>query len=342
MSRVIDFARWFSTFRSMGWLFVLMFSCTIIDDSDITSQEELDNLRLKSIEIKQETNSGSSTIVAKVTTDSVINVSTPNGILKRTVWMDWPALGNHKLKLKSGITTAFKTYTSYLESGKPYTFYIFNSDSVLLELYRFRYDANGRLNKIITIVPFVDGGPATSNDTLIYETTSGILSSVIRRSADPSKEGTFTNITYQNGNMNPSSDKLDRFTFQGTRYGNPCQSGCGNYYYAAEGAAPPNGGRQLFGEMAVTNSQREYLSMKDRNSNISLSGCSGYPCGIWIDTFYFHPLMLLTNQIFKSGSFEELSGDELLFIYMVDWWQPVSTQESPNDEKVTFSFKYDL
>lgn len=323
MSRIIDIRRMASTFPATSWLLVLLVSCTIIKDNDVTSQKKLDSLRLKSVEIAQVTDSGSSTIVAVVTSDSVVNISIPNGKINRKVWMDWPAFGNYKLKLKSGVTTAFKTYTSYLESGKPYTFHIFRNDTLIVESYRFRYDANGRLNKILSFTKSCCDTP-TSNDTVIYD--RGKLASIIRRSDDPSKAGTFL-FTFQNSNP---LDQLIKFTFQGMEYGNPCQncgpSWGGNYYVVPGTTGFPAG------VMNLTSFQREYLSIQDRNNN--LQGCSGSGCIRWIDTFYFHPLMMLKDQ------FE--FGDELLFIYMVDWWQPISTKESPNDEKVTFSFKYDL
>ena len=57
MRRVVDLAMIRFAFRATNWLFVLLVSCTIIEDGDITSQEELqaylDKLKLKSIEIGQ-------------------------------------------------------------------------------------------------------------------------------------------------------------------------------------------------------------------------------------------------------------------------------------------------
>ncbi len=319
MSRFNGFLRLISRFRTFCWLLLLLISCTIIEDMDITSKAELDNLKLKYIEIVQETNSGNTTSVAKVTTDSVVNIAVSGSTINRTLWMDWPALGNSKLKLKSGVTTSFKSYTSYIESGKPWTFYLFDKDSVLSELYRFRYDANGRLNRIITNVPFVENGPATSNDTIIYD-TGGKLSSIIRRSSDLSKTGTFT-FEFNSGSFN--TGKVFKSTFQGRYFQNYSEN---SYYTGVDGQG---GGVNNDGNLNLINIQKQSLSMIDRN-NVD-GNCQ---CKKWIDTFYFHPLMLVKDQL-------EL-GDELLFIYMVDWWQPISTQETTTDQKVTFSFKYAL
>src|SRR5688572_1145404 len=104
-------------------LAAFIFSCTIIEDGDITSQEELDDLQYVSVDIKQETPSGTSTLTARVTSEREINVTVAAGKLIRALYMEWPALGaNSKLKLKGGTTTAVRSYTSFLESGKPWTF----------------------------------------------------------------------------------------------------------------------------------------------------------------------------------------------------------------------------
>ena len=324
-------------------LAAFIFSCTIIEDSDITSQEELDELKLKSIEIEQQAQTGAQTSVANVTSDNQVSISVPGGVIKRTIWMNWPALGaNSKLKVKSGTTSAFRSYTSLLESGKPWTFYLFSNgtDSTILELYSFRYDANGRLTNIITRAPYVAGGPATSNDTLIYGNVGNTseVTSIIRRSQDASKTGTFVinqGSIFSNGWA---------FDFQGTRYFKTCQgSGCGENYGGAYHSRATNG-NQPYGVVDITDLQRAYITVQDKNHDLSQYSCG--TCPRYSDTFYLHPLMLLNNQIpfhapqNNSGGFDEL-GDALLFMYMVDWWRPVTTLQTGNTEKVTFNFRYD-
>lgn len=306
-------------------------SCTIIEDSDITSQKELDNLKFTSIEIKQETSSGTSTSLAKVTSETKVNITVPAGKVTRQVWMDWPALTGKKLLLKSGLTTAFKSYTSFLESGKPQTFYLFSADSTILELYSFRYSTSGRLSNIISRVPYVPNGPATSNDTLIYE-ASGRLSNITRKYPATSTTSTFTELFYSTSD---NSYKLNHFIFQGMRYERPCQEGdgCGRPSWGGDYHVWPTASNFPAGLMNLATIQREYLSMQDFNS-INQNNCGSTGCNAWIDTFYLHPLMILKDQF--------NAGDDLLFIYMVDWWKPTTTQQSTNNEKVTFSFKYDL
>jgi hypothetical protein len=320
-----------------------IFSCTIIEDSDITSQLELDNLRFTSIEMKIGKSSGTTTATATVTVDSAVNISVVGGILNRTLWMDWPALGD-KLKLKGGFSGEFKSYTSYLESGKPWTFYLFDSDTTILEVYNFRYDGMGRLSNIITRVPYVQGGPATSNDTLIYGSQNNLaeITSIIRRSSGTSQS---FNLASTGGSIFSSGWSFD---FQGNTYSKACQgSGCQAYYGGNYSVGPTIGGQQIgqpTGVLNITDFYNEGLIIQDRNHSLDQYGCMS--CVRSIDTFYFHPLMLLKDQLV----FNDLSypghrfrlGDILLFIYMVDWWRPVSAQETTKDETVTFSFRYDL
>lgn len=321
--------------RFLSFIFIaFVFSCTIIEDGDITSQEELDNLKLLSIEINQETVSSNTTSTATVTSTASVNipVSAPpfSGTVTKLIRMDWPAFSaTSKLKLRSGDVTPFKSYTSYLSSGQPYTFYLFHlsgSDTIIFEMYRFRYDANGRLSTIITNAPYIDGGPPTSKDTLIYGNSNNAseLTNIIRNPS-PSPFALFS-----------TGDSIFQtswtFDFQGKRYTQNCQKqDCGGSWGGNYNVLGTNGFPS--GVMNLTSTQRAYLSIEDFN-NIDQSKCNSNPCPGWIDTFYFHPLMMLKDN------FE--IGDDLLFIYMVDWWQTPATQVSVNNEKVTFTFNYDF
>jgi len=312
-------------------LFAFIFSCTIIEDSDITSQEELDDLQYSSIEIKQETGSGTSTLVARVTSERDLNFTVSGGKVTHTVYMDWPALGvNSKLKPKGGTTTTFRSYTSFLESGKPWTFYLFSSgtDSTVLELYSFRYNSSGRLANIISRVPYVAGGPATSNDTLIYK-TNGELASVTRRFPANGTTAAFSDFFYYTSG---SSSRLSHFIFQGTKYARDCQEQtCGGTWGGNYDVIPGATGFPS-GVLNLIDFQAEYLSLEDRNHSLDQWGCNN--CIRYFDTFYLHPLMILKDQL--------TDGEDYLFMYMVDWWKPVTTQQATNNEKVTISFNYDF
>ncbi|HEU5290840.1 MAG TPA: hypothetical protein VFU05_09375 [Cyclobacteriaceae bacterium] len=319
-------------------LAAFIFSCTIIEDSDITSQQELDDLQYVSIGIEQETGSGTTTLLANVTSEKDVSITVPGGKLTKTLYVNWPALGaNSKLKLRGGTTAAVRSYTSFLESGKPWTFYFFSSgtDSTILELYSFRYNSNGRLASIISRVPYVAGGPATSNDTLIYR-ASGELESVTRKFPATGTSVAFSSLNYSGGSDN--SFYLYKYIFQGLQYEIPCNgSGCGSKWGGSHNAISLSNNFPV-GVMNLTTFEREYLSMQDFN-NINPSLCSGggsNGCNAWIDTFYVHPLMILKDHF--------SDGDDYLFLYMVDWWKPspTSPQASTSNEKVTIRFNYDL
>lgn len=309
-----------------------IFSCTIIEDGDITSQEELDKLKLVSIDIEQQASGGTSTLKATVTKDIEVNLQ-PSGV-KRQIWMDWPALGtNSKLKVKSGTTAAFKSYTSLLEGGKPYTFYLFTvsgTDTTVLEQYSFRYNSSGRLATVITRVPYVPNALATTNDTLIYD-TNGRLSGITRKyPAAGTTAAAFTNISY---NSSGSSFHLSLFIFQGMKYAKDCNDpSCGGSWGGNYDVLPTSTGFPT-GVMNLTSTQKAYLSIEDFN-NLNQNNCGGNPCNAWIDTFYLHPLMIFKDQFTE--------GNDFLFLYMVDWWKPSTALAPTGNEKVIFTFNYDI
>lgn len=314
-----------------------IFSCTIIEDGDITSQQELDNLKLLSIEIEQQISSTTSTSAARVTSDLAVNIPVAGGVVKRQVFMDWPALGaNSKVKIKSGTTTTFRSYTSFLEGGKPWTFYLFSSgpDSTILELYSFRYNSSGRLASVITRAPFVNGGPATTYDTLIYDNGGRLLNSggfIRRYPGTTTAQATLTNLYY---NSSDNAYYIGNYEFQGIRYAKPCQgNGCNDRIWGGNYHAESTSNNFPVGVMNLTTFQREYLSLQDVNK-ITQTCQNGNACSAWIDTFYLHPFLILKDQ------FDH--GNDLLMIYMIDWWKHTTSLPSTANEKVIISFKYDI
>ena len=301
--------------------FILIFSCSIIEDSDITSKGELDNLKLKSIEIKQSLGSGTTTSLAIVTSIVAVDNPVTNGRVTKQVWMSWPVLGSNKLRFRSGFNEPSILLTSFLETGDVYNVVLYDEDTVVQELYRFRYDEDGRLSKIITFIPELYADLPASNDTLIYD-TGGRLVTVERRSDYSANAG---NFTWTNDGM------IDQFTFKSTNYYKACQgSGCGPWFGGNYHAIPVSGGQPL-GILNLTDSERQYFRIDDKN-DVDTNQCGN--CATWADTIYFHPLFLFQDDV--------QLGSTLLFLYLVDWWKPSTGQPSGNNEKVTFSFRYDL
>jgi hypothetical protein len=125
---------------------------------------------------------------------------------------------------------------------------------------------------------------------------------------------------------------LQSFYFQGTTYSKSCEgSGCGPFWGGDYYSSPNSGDGFPYGVMNLVVLPGQYY-IQDINKDVS-KFCNNQ-CSQGNDTYYLHPLMVLKDQF--------NSGDVLLFMYMVDWWQPLSQVESTSDEKVTFTFEYDL
>lgn len=311
--------------RALTFIFLIVSSCSIIEDSDITSKKEFDDLVISSIDIIQETSLGKTSITGTVTSDEEVNIVVPNGVIKRIVWMDWPSFGNKKLKLRSGYTAAIKTYTSYLSNGLPYTFTIYSKDTTMIvELYRFRYDETGKLDRIGAMAPFIEGQENNTVDRMIYD-AKGELTSIERTSPDGTKpEGA---IAIQEGAIN----SLQNFNFGNISVQKVI--GADEEYYKANNNSFSNDGKiQLF-------ELEDELTLIDRN-NVN-DDCQ---CSKWVDTFYFHPLMLVKDDVvqknYKQMGIDFELGSALLKLYMVDWWEATSNIETQKDEKVSFKFKY--
>ncbi len=318
-------------FHKPLWLFVfvLNFSCTIIQDSDIITEAQLSKLKIKGIEILQQTSKGSASTVATLLYDSTVNITdaTTGAKLTRKIRFSLPPLGTLKMKLKSGVNGKTELQVYYMDDGQPYTVRIFQGDSTV-EQYRFRYDAytgTRKVNKFTTILDPVDNLPATytSVDNLTY--TGSTISSILRNpnsttpttipityTSGPGPGFTYKNITYQSGQANcPNMSSFDSCTGYST-----INTGSGSSSYTISVVQTSNSLNQILLEDNKINgggSSRDY------------------------DTYYFHPLMFLRNQVGQ--------GNYMLVIYMMDWWQLGASVNNPNfssNETVSINFNYGI
>ena len=281
MSRFNGFFALVAKLRLGFWGLVLV-SCTIIEDKDITSQAELKKVKLTSIDIVQDTHGGSKTIRAKLVEDTTFTISTtPDGVINRYVEWSVPALPNLKLKYRSPITTSHKYYQYYLSNGNLYTFGV-QKDTVFAEVYRFRYDASGRMNKVITFINPDLSSNATidlvSNDTLYYN-ASGKIEKITRRLASGSMSDFIP--SYNN--------RVTGFTFSGKNYDGNSQ-GSGNC---------PNGGSgpDLCGSLSTQ-------GLSNPNANIS---------GPYVNYYDQEQIGLLSSfrledARYNNGGFYQCSG----------------------------------
>ena len=309
-------------------ILLLALSCTIIEDGDITSLAQYSALKLKSIEINQETLAGNSTKLAVLKYDSVVNLVDPTtgARITRKQRFTLPSLGTLKMKLRSGTNTNAEIYMSFKEDGLPYTFIIYVGDS-LVEHYSFRYNASNKLNKIRTRLNPIDGRPATlvTTDTLTYSPSpEGKLVSMTRKGV-----GSFT---FQFGTYN-SEHTLNSMTFLGQNYqlynancNNSSSNVCGRLYKPVG-----NSGYNVDSENQSRNGKIAQITITDYR--LSNSGCD---CQRELDTYYLHPLMILRDNFTQGGM--------LLWIYTVDWWKPgtvqINNQSLTKNDVVKLNFNY--
>jgi hypothetical protein len=318
-------------------LVLLAFSCSIIQDSDIKSAAEVSNLKLTSIKLDQATQAGGTT-TATITpvVDKVVNISTAAGLLTRYIEFNAPVFSaTSKVKYKTAVADGARMYIYYFSTGKPSTFGIYKEnivngkvkDSTFYEVYRFRYDASGRMNKFVTFLN--PTAAATSNDTLVFGNANQVTS--ILRRTNPAQTIT---VQYQDGvvtnlSVAPSTN-LSSPTKTISYGGNACTS-CADEFTSSLGYNQGGNGGGNSGGTPIT---------------ITLVGLPGKPQTIFLenplnvgyapDTYYFHPLMLLCGQVPQ--------GNALLHIYLIDWWQlgagGGSTGNNSFTEKVKFTFNY--
>lgn len=314
-------------------IFLISFSCTIIQDGDITSLNELSSLKWKAVEIIQDTNSGNSSTLAQLVYDSAKNGVDPvtGATIARKVKFNLPSLASKKLRLRSLSASATNFYITYKSSNQPVKFWIQQGDSVI-ETYSFKYNTANYLYKVITRINPVDGLKEIVNtsDSLIYD-GSNKVTSINRKSTDATKAGTIS-ISYQNGLISGIGFKYSYQSQSGNcPNGGGLSNSCGGYSIQQIFVSS---NPQINYRFEDINSLASKVELTDRRFDYNNSNCQG--CGRELDTFYLHPLMLTKNEI--------AVGDQLAMIYMVDWWVPgmaaVANAQLSKNDVVTLSFQY--
>lgn len=307
----------------------MIFSCTIIKDEDITDPTQTSKLKLKSIEIKQSLNSGDQTNLATVTVNS-------SGQIEK---IDWPALGNKKLKFRSGITSSATSTLSYT-GGKLTTF----DTQSGLEKYVFEYNGAGNLVKLTSTGSFANNIVKTV-DTLYYNTQNRVsrLDRSLYSNAGAKTQISINPITYLSDgtlgefsyNSKPVSQNLGENGGGGYCDNDKSSSNCTRYEYSVLPPKPsgPNPTPTVLFKRELTGTLVDKIEFADNRTG----GGTCYDCNRAMDDFYLHPMMLLKSYF--------NNGDDLLVIYMVDWWSPGIGNPTANIQKndiVDFNFNYGL
>ncbi len=337
-----DFSRINRNGFFLAVLLCLLFGCTIIQSSDITSLDQLNKLTVKSIDITENLSTQSLTATATLV-DSIMNApvfidinNTINGTVAKQTKITWPAVtSDSKLKFRSGVTTGIVIKNTYYQNGMPRHSFIYGNN-LLKEWYSFYYDINFNLTNVRSRI-FASPDTAVYRDSLIYNTSgfqSWYVSSIVRKSPyNPSKAGTI-NFTYSQ--YSPYVSLNGPVQYAGLQY-NPSNQNCPN------GTSIDNCFGSSFIDNASPNSSSSYVINTSQVGNLlnllsiadlKINNNGGAPRNY--DTYYFHPLMLMRN-LFSHGNF-------LLTIYMIDWWQPGQPVSGPTNftknETVTFNFNY--
>jgi hypothetical protein len=340
---------------ALGILYLVLISCTIVKDSDITSLDQLNKLKLSSIEIKQSLSglgSGQSLTGIAAITDSAVNIpqtidinATINSTLTKLTRINWPTVpSNSKLKFRSGATSGITIATYYFQNGMP------RSTSVLVngqlkEWYTPFYNANWQLTNFRSRI-YNTADTIVYRDSLTYYTSGfeqGYVGSIVRQTNQTaaSKAGTiaFHYVNYgSNNNIGLGSNIGNNVVYAGYNYdyGNClCPNNSGNSCTGCTLSFGSGNTSHFIATPLQISTLLSQLQIEDIKISNSSSCNSGSPSTNY-DTYYFHPLML-TMGLYPHGNL-------LLDIYSIDWWQPGSTTAGINitspTETVTFNFNY--
>jgi hypothetical protein len=314
-----------------GASFMVLISCSIVKDSDITSIAQLNTLTLKSFEIVQNAQTGNSSALATLLYDSAVNrISGGTGAhVSRVKAFALPALGNYKMKLKSGTTSSTTVIIAYKDNGFPNALVVYQGDSAVEKNFFF-YNTTNQLIRFVENIDPVDNLPPLLHirDEISYLTNAVYPQTITRYSTDASLAGTFT--VCQNCSNGSSSNAPTQVSFQGqtqyqVNFNNSGNCSNNNFYpYPCGGInrTNSNGGGQTGNgnQLTVINN-----FTFDKTIQTQLTSESN------VDSYYFHAIMIVKDVV--------PHGDFFFWFYSVDWFQ---TGNAPlqNDDMVKINFNY--
>lgn len=288
------------------------FSCSILNDSDIVTVDDLDKLRLKTIVIIQELENNEHRSEIALVTDSTLNITFSLGKLTKQTKILWPAVTKgSKLKFRSAVTSNITIKNRYFADGKIRSSWVFSRDSIR-EQYYFKYNLQ---SKLITLSTFITEKSTSynTNDTLIYS-AKGDAWSATRNSPQPGRRAIFGGELLSN----QSCQLMQVFKVSGNVTGaiekqyNYCDKNNFYIYPSGESADFYTIGDNLLEEVYIGNRR------KDSDTNC---------CG---DQYYFHPFLLLPVDY------------RLRIMYAPDWWEVKNgTNSNEKDQSVKLEFKYE-
>jgi len=304
----------------------LLLSCSILEDSDITSAEERLGLTLKSIQITEILNGNAISKTATVTEEVVNDPLNPN--IKKRVTILWPDFTTPKLQFRSGVTTGITLVSEYLANGK-IKFWRVKSSGTEYETYEFKYDGNSVLNILLSTVM------TTGNQTTIdkdYYDIANFNFPTMRYAVDPVtlKQNPAVKANFGGNQPFPNQCDVNDFKFI-WQYGtcvatspstcewterkqyNYCDSN--NFYIINKNST--EGAHTQFSVTAPLEQLEEvYLG-----ENQSTGTCCG-------DKYYFHPYLFMPGDL------------RIKIMYAQDWWKDDINFTGGTNQSVRLKFQY--
>jgi hypothetical protein len=332
--------RKFSAFLSL----VTFVGCSIVKDSDVTSIDQLNSLKLRSIEIIQSLSSSPLSNTATII-DSAANSpvtidfakSIPGTIVNFQL-IKWPNVPtNSKLQFSSGVTSGITLSISFYQNGLPRTTAVYQN-GIPVEVYKFLYNQNWQVTHLVTTDSIISASNTVYyRDSLVYN-SSGLVASLIRIYSKTSH--TTLNYAYSqygnNTNLGGSSVSYGSLNYF---FGNClCPGNSDGSCFGCSSNSTSGGGNTQSNYIIQQNQTLDLLSqltIEDVKITNGSNCGSGSGAGTNYDTYYFHPLMILKNKFSH--------GDVLLNIYSIDWWKqgaPLSQTNYKGNESISLNFNY--
>lgn len=286
-------------------LLASLYSCTILGDSDVKSENEFIDLHPVSLTLIQQLQTGQLNQHAFAASTPVEIAIPSGGVVTREVTFTLPEVKpDWKLKFRSGVTgSEIKIRCRYLNTGKIYSIAVF-SGSNESESYTFEYNNKGQPNKLTTTLQ-LDGLLIQTTDQITYDTYNR-PGDIIRSSPNPNLAGTFILSSATN---KPCENNFN-FSFREQEFV-MCEDVTLHHFPSDESIS------MYF----IENRLLQEVSLINGYTSNDVACCS--------DTFYFHPVLLVA------------SDPRLQILYAKDWWLPSGGQPgATNEQRLTIRITY--
>jgi hypothetical protein len=296
--------------------FAVLLSCSILEESDITSSDDLKQLKLTSLEVT-ETLDGFSTTKAALVKDESVNEVVEGATISKRVTISWPTFTNPKLLFKSGATTEIQIIAEYFANGRV-KFWRVKSGGTEVEKYIFRYDAIGAITSLQTYF----------NNALWYD--------------DTFIQGDLNFPSVRNQNVPNNTTNRPKGVFGGTplsvnncgwgfvwQYDLDCSSGkCiwtnqKEYNYCSiENFYIVNKGGMAGGKISYNVFESDLIEEILIGESEGANACC-------LDKFFFHPFLFMK------------ADNRVRIQYAVDWWQENNDNSNNKNRSVRVKFIYE-